>query len=214
LGGQGTGDGRRAVAGDRRGGQTDCGLSLYANRIEVLVQGQVAPLIANGLPIPIHVTPASESSASSAIAGSKSGSMVSPSTACGSSGGSIVDAKTRDMIDPALNGLKAKGVPDYTANANVEWDLPFLPAATLTGQVVNTGKQMVDAANTLELKGWTRFDVGARYVALVADKPLTPRFNVDNVANHRYGASAYDTFSTALLQGMPRTFKLSASVHF
>jgi iron complex outermembrane receptor protein len=129
-------------------------------------------------------------------------------------GGSITHARNRDMIDPTQNGLKAKGVPDYTANANVEWDLPFFPAATLTGRVVNTGKQMVDAANTLELKGWTRFDLGARYVALIADKPLTLRFNVDNVANHRYWSSAYDSFSTALLQGQPRTFKASATVEF
>ncbi|MBB5686561.1 TonB-dependent receptor [Sphingobium boeckii] len=127
-------------------------------------------------------------------------------------GASFTQAKQRDMIDASLNGLKAKGVPDYTVNANVEWDLPFLPAATLTGRVVNTGKQMVDAANTLELKGWTRFDLGARYVALVGDHPLTLRFNVDNVANKRYWASAYDSFSNALLQGGPRTFKLSASI--
>jgi iron complex outermembrane receptor protein len=127
-------------------------------------------------------------------------------------GGTITRAKQREMIDPGLNGLKAKGVPDYTINANVEWDLPFLPAATLTGRVVNTGKQMVNTTNTLELKGWTRFDLGARYVALIGDNPLTFRFNVDNVANKRYWASSYDTFSDALLQGMPRTFKLSASI--
>src|SRR3546814_10622122 len=52
----------------------------------------------------------------------------------------------------------------------------------------------------------------ARYVALVADKPLTLRFNVDNVANKRYWASAFDSFRPDLLQGAPRTFKLSASI--
>ena len=44
--------------------------------------------------------------------------------------------------------------------------------------------------------------------------PLTLRANVDNVANERYWASAFDSFGTALLQGGPRTFKLSASVDF
>lgn len=122
-------------------------------------------------------------------------------------GGSITDAKTDD-------GLKVKGIPEYTANANVEWDIPFLPAATLTGRVTHTGKQPVDAANTLELKSWTRFDVGARYVVLLGDSPLTLRLNVDNVANKRYWASAYDAFSTTLLQGTPRTFKASASFDF
>jgi iron complex outermembrane receptor protein len=129
-------------------------------------------------------------------------------------GASVTDAKYRDQVDTSLNGLKAKGVPDYTINGNVEWDVPFLPAATLTGRVVNTGKQMVDAANTMELKGWTRFDVGARYVVLIDDKPVTLRVNVDNLANKRYWASAYDSFATALLQGGPRTFKASASIDF
>jgi iron complex outermembrane receptor protein len=129
-------------------------------------------------------------------------------------GGSLNEAENREMVNPALNGLKAKGVPDYTLNANVEWDLPFFPAATLTGRVVNTGKQQVDAANTLELQAWTRFDLGARYVAVIGDSPLTLRFNVDNVANKRYWASSYDTFSNALLQGTPRTFKASASIDF
>ncbi|RYY39486.1 MAG: TonB-dependent receptor, partial [Sphingomonadales bacterium] len=85
---------------------------------------------------------------------------------------------------------------------------------TLTGRVVQTGKQMVNAANTLEIPEWTRFDLGARYVAVLGETPLTLRFNVDNVANRRYWSSAYDAFNAALLQGAPRTFKASASIDF
>lgn len=57
-------------------------------------------------------------------------------------------------------------------------------------------------------------DVGARFVTLAAGKPLTLRFNVDNVANKRYWASAYQLFNPDLLQGAPRTFKASASIEF
>jgi iron complex outermembrane receptor protein len=129
-------------------------------------------------------------------------------------GGSINDAKLRNTAGGANDGNRAQGVPTYLANANVEWDLPFLPRATLTGRVVQTGKQEVNAANTLEIPAWTRFDLGARYVVLVQDKPVTLRVNVDNVANNRYWASAYDSFSAALLQGAPRTFKASVSIDF
>ena len=87
-------------------------------------------------------------------------------------------------------------------------------ALTLTGRVVATGEQRVDAANTLKIDGWTRFDLGARYVALVGQRPLTLRVGVDNVANKRYWASAFETFGASLLQGQPRTFKMSASVDF
>lgn len=119
--------------------------------------------------------------------------------------------RTEGGID---QGNDAPGVPDVLANANIEWDLPFLPALTLTGRAVYTGEQAANRANTLQLDSWTRFDLGARYVALVAERPLTLRFNVDNVANKRYWASAFSSFGTQLLQGGPRTFKLSASVEF
>ncbi|WP_426168322.1 TonB-dependent receptor [Sandarakinorhabdus sp. DWP1-3-1] len=127
-------------------------------------------------------------------------------------GGSINDAKLRNTAGGANDGNRAIGVPDYLLNANLEWDLPFLPALTLTGRGVHTGKQQVNAANTLAIPSWTRFDVGARYVAIIGDMPLTLRFNVDNVANRRFWASSFDSFGAALLQGAPRTFKLSASI--
>jgi iron complex outermembrane receptor protein len=133
------------------------------------------------------------------------------------SGLTFNDAKLRRTEGGLNEGNDAVGVPDVLANANVEWDLPFLPALTLVGRVVYTGKQAADAANTLELNDWTRFDLGARYVALVGDTPLTLRFNVDNVANKRYWASAYNAFNafgSRLLQGGPRTFKASASIEF
>ena len=127
-------------------------------------------------------------------------------------GGSIIDAKLRDTPDGANNGHTAVGVPDYLINANAEWDLPFLAGLTLTGRVVNTGKQQVNAANTLQIPSWTRVDLGTRFVTAVAERPLTLRLTVDNVANRRYWSSAFDVFSSALLQGTPRTFKLSASI--
>lgn len=129
-------------------------------------------------------------------------------------GGAIVKAELRDTPFGANDGNDAPGVPKYTANANVEWDMPFVPGFTLTGRVVYTGKQKVDQANTLQISDWTRFDLGARYVLLAGEKPITLRAGIENVANKRYWASAFDSFNQALLQGAPRTAKLSASVDF
>jgi iron complex outermembrane receptor protein len=56
--------------------------------------------------------------------------------------------------------------------------------------------------------------LGVRYVLPLASAPLTLRFTVDNVANKRYWASSYGSFGPALLQGLPRTFKASASIDF
>ena len=113
-----------------------------------------------------------------------------------------------------IGGNKVAGVPGFTANADLEWDTPFLPGFTLTGRVLHTGDQWADAANTLKLPAWTTFNFGARYVFAAQKTPVTLRLTVDNVANERYWASAYDTFSTALLQGEPRTVKASISADF
>lgn len=129
-------------------------------------------------------------------------------------GASVIDARFRRQTNGLNEGRKVAGVPDYLVNGNVEWDLPFIPALTLTGRVVHTGEQPANNANTLTLPGWTRFDIGARYVALVNDRPVTLRAGVDNVADKRYWASAFDSSRPDLLQGAPRTYKLSASVDF
>lgn len=111
-------------------------------------------------------------------------------------------------------GTTVKGVPDWTANADLEWDLPFAPGLTLTGRVVHTGKQYVDIGNTLRLPDWTVFDLGARYVLAAGETPVTLRLTVDNIADKRYWSSAYDSFAQALLQGQPRTIKASISADF
>lgn len=127
-------------------------------------------------------------------------------------GASYIEAKLTRTLDGVNQGKGVPGVPDLLANANVEWDLPFARGFTLTGRAVYTGGQPVNPANTLEIGDWARFDLGARYVALVEDQPVTFRFGVDNVANSRYWASAFDPFGTSLLQGQPRTFRFSATL--
>lgn len=124
---------------------------------------------------------------------------------------SLTEAKQRRTQGGTTNGRDAIGVPDYTANVNVEWDLGFLPGVTLTGRLIQTGKQAINLTNTLELPEWTRFDLGARYVIAAGDTPITFRFNVDNVANDNYWSSSLGGY---LVQGLPRTFKTSVTVEF
>jgi iron complex outermembrane receptor protein len=129
-------------------------------------------------------------------------------------GGSVIDATLRRTQDGVNEGNQAVGVPEYLINANVEWDVPFLPGLTLTGRVVHTGEQAANITNTLFLDDWTRFDLGARYVALIGARPLTLRVSVDNVTDEDYWASAFDSFRPDLQLGTPRTFKASATVDF
>ncbi len=129
-------------------------------------------------------------------------------------GGSLIDTSLRRTQNGVNEGNQAVGVPEFMLNANLEWDVPFAPALTLTGRVVHTGEQAANITNTLYLDSWTRLDLGARYVTLVGDRPVTFRVNVDNVTDNAYWASAFDSFRPDLLLGTPRTFKASATIDF
>lgn len=129
-------------------------------------------------------------------------------------GGSLIDAKLRKTQGGVNEGNQAVGVPEYLLNANLEWDVPFASALTLIGRVVHTGEQAANIGNTLFLPDWTRFDIGARYVALVGDRPITLRVGVDNLTDEAYWASAFDSFRPDLQLGAPRTFKASATLDF
>ncbi|WP_084490643.1 TonB-dependent receptor [Asaia astilbis] len=126
-------------------------------------------------------------------------------------GTSIIDADQRRTSGGLYNGNRAIGVPGYTINGNLEYDLPFLRGATVTGRVIHTGHQYVDNLNTLRVPNWTRFDLGARYSFVVEHKAITTRLGVDNIANSRYWESAFGGY---LLQGLPRTFKFSITADF
>ncbi len=129
-------------------------------------------------------------------------------------GGSVIDAKLRNTQNGVNEGNQAVGVPEYLLNANLEWDVPFMPALTMTGRVVHTGEQAANIGNTLFLDYWTRFDIGLRYVAVLANQPLTFRVNLDNVGGAAYWASAFDSFRPDLQLGSPRTFKASVTYDF
>lgn len=81
--------------------------------------------------------------------------------------------------------------------------------------MVYTGSSYADAANTLKVGGWTRFDIGARYRTQIGRHEATFRARLDNVANKKYWASVGGYPGSGYLNaGAPRSFTLSASVDF
>ncbi|HSI19314.1 MAG TPA: TonB-dependent receptor, partial [Sphingomonas sp.] len=132
-------------------------------------------------------------------------------------GATFNEAKvTSGLLNPTppavtLVGKTAVGVPDFQANLGTEVVLPFLPKMTVTGRVVVTGKQWIDAANTQRLPGWTRFDLGARYVFVAASHPITLRVSAENIDNRRYWYSAFGGY---LVQGSQRTVKASVTFEY
>ncbi len=130
-------------------------------------------------------------------------------------GVTAIDAEQVKSDVPANNGKDVIGVPRTMANIGVEWDVPGASGLSLNGRVVYTSSQYANVSNTLEIPSWTRVDLGARYLTTIANKLVTWRARVDNVANRDYWASAggYPGQSYLVL-GAPRTFTLTASIEF
>jgi iron complex outermembrane receptor protein len=130
-------------------------------------------------------------------------------------GATLTDAKLRHTANGADDGHDAIGVPGLQTNLGVEWALAAVKGLSLEARAVHTSSQYADAANTMELPSWTRFDVGARYVVDVGAQLLTLRARVDNLTNRSYWASAGGyPGSGYLVLGAPRSVSLSASVDF
>lgn len=124
----------------------------------------------------------------------------------------LLDGRLTKTEGGANDGNKAVAAPDRQLSFGVEWDAPFAPGVTLNGRVLHTSGQYLDAANSMGIPGYARVDLGARYKFDGPwSKPVTLRFNVENIAGATYWAYPY--YGTASV-AQPRTFILSTSVEF
>lgn len=126
-------------------------------------------------------------------------------------GVNYIDAKLTSTAGGLLDGHRAPGVPEWTANVGGELDLAFAPGLTLTGRLLYTGKEFLYGDNLQSTPDWARLDLGARYAAHMGDTAVTFRLNVTNVTGADYWASAK---GSGLTLGTPRSALLSASVEF
>lgn len=127
----------------------------------------------------------------------------------------LLDSEQRNTIGGASDGKSAIGVPETQLNLGGEWDVPNAKGLTLTARTVYTSSQYADLLNTKQLPSWTRFDLGARFATVIADRNVTFRARIDNVANRNYWSSAGSAFDSGeLVVGMPRTVVLTGTVAF
>ncbi|MDP9836545.1 iron complex outermembrane receptor protein [Neorhizobium huautlense] len=112
----------------------------------------------------------------------------------------------------AAGGSRVPGVPKTTISLYGEYDTPWVEGFTLTGRVLHSGSTYYDRANTQKVDGWTRVDLGARY--------KTEGLNGKPVEIRANVQNVFDENYWAssargfLAAGAPRTFKLSASFDF
>jgi iron complex outermembrane receptor protein len=120
------------------------------------------------------------------------------------------DATLTNTAGGANNGNDANGVPKRAFNFGVDWDMPWVPGLSLSGRVINTSSMPYNAANTLSVPSYTRYDVGARYRTEIGGKSVVFRANVLNLFNSDYWLMS----GTYVTVAAPRTLLLSAQIDF
>ena len=126
-----------------------------------------------------------------------------------------LDAVQKSTGTAAADGKQVIGVPRAQANLGLDWSVPFVPGLSAESRVVYTGGSYADGNNTLRVPGWTRVDIGARYLTDLSGRLVTFRARIDNLADRNYWSSVggYPGIGY-LVVGAPRTLSLSASVDF
>lgn len=130
-------------------------------------------------------------------------------------GVTFLQAKQRKTGSNTTEGKYTIGVPKFQGNLGLEYDVRALEGLTLESRITYTGSSYADSQNTLKVKGWTKVDVGARYIAMIGNAPITLRARIDNLTNKKYWESVggYPNYGY-LVSGAPRTFSLNASIDF
>ena len=104
-------------------------------------------------------------------------------------GVTFLQAKQRKTGSNTTEGKYTIGVPKFQGNLGLEYDVRALEGLTLESRITYTGSSYADSQNTLKVKGWTKIDVGARYIAMIGNTPITLRARIDNLTNKKYWES-------------------------
>ena len=127
----------------------------------------------------------------------------------------LLDAKQRRTGDAGTDGKRVLGVPKQQASLTLDWDTPWVSGLSADARIVHTGGVQANATNTQSLPGWTRLDLGVRYLVDVQGKLVTLRARVDNLTDRSYWVSAGGYPNVGyLVAGSPRTFSIGASLEF
>ncbi len=122
-----------------------------------------------------------------------------------------LDAKQRSTGDPATEGKRVAGVPEWTANVYGEYRVRAVPGLFLNAGVYYNARQYFDTANLQSIPSWTRLDVGARYETRIGGYDTAFLLAVENATGEDYWQS---TIGNALTLGDPLTVKATARIRF
>ena len=115
----------------------------------------------------------------------------------------------------AGTGPVPTNVPNRSVKLLADYAVAALPGLSAMAGMAYEGKREVFPDDSTQIPGWTRFDLGARYVQPLGTSTLTWRAGVDNVFNRRAWREAPYQYEHAYLFPLaPRTFHASLEAKF
>ncbi|WP_175342758.1 TonB-dependent receptor [Herbaspirillum sp. C9C3] len=124
--------------------------------------------------------------------------------------GTFFDAKQYHTDNGTNDGKDVGAIPNSNFNLGLDWDAPWLQGLALNTRVTRTGSMWYSNENKLKVPGWTRVDIGARYITRTAGQVVTYRANIENLFDKNYWLMQNGYVGTA----SGRTLVLSAQVDF
>ncbi len=124
--------------------------------------------------------------------------------------GTFFDTTQSHTADGVSDGKEVGAVPKRNFNLGLDWDTPWLQGLALNTRVTNTGAMWYNDSNALKVPGWTRTDIGARYITKAAGQVITYRANIENLFDKNYWVMQNGYVGTS----SGRTFVLTAQVDF
>ena len=120
----------------------------------------------------------------------------------------VLDSVLRHTGNAATDGRRAANTARLQASVFADYKLR-VAGLSLNGGVFHVGARPLDNQNTVALPGYTRLDLGLRYLTQIGGRKATLRAQVENATDRRYWAAAS---YASVHAGKPRTVSLAMDV--
>ena len=118
-------------------------------------------------------------------------------------------------ITPEGGGKRPINVPAVIVRVQASYDVSTVPGLTINASLSHEGNRSVLPDESLSLPGWTRFDLGTRYISTFSGLKTTWHVSADNLFDRKYFRESPLQFGHVyLFSGAPRTLRLSAQTSF
>jgi len=127
----------------------------------------------------------------------------------------LIHARQSGTGVATFDGNAPLNVPWLRSQTTLDWNIPWVPGASLNGSWARVSEKYALRDNSLSVPAYNRFDLGSRYVMRIGPSRVICRFRVENVLDTVYWKDVGEYFGDGYLHlGAPRTFRLSAQMDF